>query len=120
MSLIKAGLSTATLQIVSPQSPAHIGVCAPRPRLCANASLPSRIAVVGDYLPRQCGIATFTTDLCEAMAGELNDGICFAMPVNDTEDGYAYPPRVRFELVENDPESYRCAADFLNLNNVDL
>src|SRR5262245_44674074 len=79
-----------------------------------------RIAVVGDYLPRQCGIATFTTDLCEAIAGEKGDGICFAMPVNDTEDGYAYPPRVRFELVENDLTSYRCAADFLNLNNADL
>src|SRR6185369_10736578 len=80
----------------------------------------SRIAVVGDHLPRQCGIATFTTDLCEAIAGELGEGICFAMPVNDTEDGYDYPPRVRFELVENELESYRCAADFLNLNNVDL
>ena len=31
-------------------------------RLQSSAGMPSRIAVVGNYLPRQCGIATFTTD----------------------------------------------------------
>jgi hypothetical protein len=30
-------------------------------------ALPNRIAVVGNYLPRRCGIATFTTDLCDAI-----------------------------------------------------
>ena len=35
-----------------------------------NLSLPSRIAVIGNYLPRQCGIATFTTDLCDAVSTE--------------------------------------------------
>src|SRR5437867_2339855 len=85
-----------------------------------NASELRRIAVVGDYLPRKCGIATFTTDLCEGIAAEFGDPICFAMPVNDTADGYAYPPRVRFELVEDDLTSYRRAVDFLNLSNVDL
>src|SRR5438034_2176098 len=80
----------------------------------------SRIAVVGDYLPRQCGIATFTTDLCEALAAEHPDATCFAVPVNDTDQGYAYPPRVRFEITERDLASYRVAADFLNVSNVDL
>jgi hypothetical protein len=45
---------------------------------------------------------------------------CIALPVNDIETGYAYPPRVRFELTEKDIDSYRRAADFLNINNVDL
>ncbi len=80
----------------------------------------NRIAVIGSYLPRQCGIATFTTDLCEAIASEYKGITCFAMPVNDTENGYAYPPRVRFELAEKEVSSYRRAADFLNINNVDL
>ena len=79
-----------------------------------------RIAFIGNYLPRQCGIATFTTDLCEAVAAQYPDTTCFALPVNDTDDGYAYPPRVRFELAERDTASYRSAADFLNGNNVDL
>ena len=79
-----------------------------------------RIAFIGNYMPRQCGIATFTTDLCEAMAAEYAGTTCIALPVNDTEAGYDYPGRVRFELTEKDIESYRRAADFLNINNVDL
>src|SRR5512136_1751380 len=79
-----------------------------------------RIAFIGNYLPRQCGIATFTTDLCEAIAEQYKGTACIALPVNDTEAGYQYPPRVRFELSEKDIESYRRAADFLNINTVDL
>jgi glycosyltransferase involved in cell wall biosynthesis len=79
-----------------------------------------RIAFIGNYLPRQCGIATFTTDLCEAIAAEYDDTTCIALPVNDTETGYDYPSRVRFELTEKDIDSYRRASDFLNINNVDL
>ena len=83
-------------------------------------SILKRIAFIGNYAPRQCGIATFTTDLCEAVADEYRGTACIALPVNDTEEGYEYPPRVRFELAEKDIESYRRAADFLNLNNVDM
>ena len=79
-----------------------------------------RIAFIGNYLPRQCGIATFTTDLCEAVADEYKGTACIVLPVNDIEEGYDYPPRVRFELTEKDVESYRRAADFLNINNVDM
>lgn len=86
-----------------------------------NNSTLNRVAFIGNYLPRQCGIATFTTDLCESIAAEYaGTTTCIALPVNDTEAGYAYPERVRFELVEKDIESYRRAADFLNINNVDL
>lgn len=80
----------------------------------------NRIAFIGNYLPRQCGIATFTTDLCEAIAAEYDGTTCIALPVNDIEAGYPYPARVRFELTEKDIDSYRRAADFLNINNVDL
>ena len=45
---------------------------------------------------------------------------CIALPVNDVVAGYAYPPRVRFELTEKDIDSYLRASDFLNINNVDL
>jgi hypothetical protein len=79
-----------------------------------------RIAIVGNYLPRKCGIATFTTDLCESLAAEYADAVFFAVPVNDIEAGYNYPPRVRFELRQNDLASYRQAADFLNINKVNL
>jgi len=83
-------------------------------------SIINRIAFIGNYLPRQCGIATFTTDLCEAIADQFKGTSCIALPVNDIEPGYDYPARVRFELVEKEIESYRRAADFLNINNVDM
>lgn len=86
----------------------------------SSDSIIKRIAFIGNYLPRQCGIATFTTDLCESISGEYEGTACFAIPVNDVEEGYEYPAQVRFELTEKDIESYRRAADFLNINNVDL
>ena len=89
-------------------------------RLRSSASLPSRIAVVGNYLPRQCGIATFTTDLCDAIGAEYGAAELLAVPVNDPGSHYSYPARVRFELMEGDPSSYEDAADFLNFSNVDL
>jgi glycosyltransferase involved in cell wall biosynthesis len=79
-----------------------------------------RVVVIGDHLPRQCGIATFTTDLCEALSTQFPKTQVFAAPVNDTDEGYEYPSRVRFEIAQDDLSSYRRAADFLNVNNVDV
>ncbi|MFI5098716.1 MAG: glycosyltransferase family 4 protein [Candidatus Acidiferrales bacterium] len=82
--------------------------------------LPSRVAIIGNYLPRRCGIATFTTDLCDAIHAEYAATELLALPVNDTEEGYSYPARIRFELSQDELASYRQAADFLNFSNIDL
>lgn len=79
-----------------------------------------RFAFIGSYVPRQCGIATFTADLAESLSALYPESSFFALPINDREEGYLYPPRVRFEVAENDVASYRRAADFLNINNIDL
>lgn len=79
-----------------------------------------RVVVIGNHLPRQCGIATFTTDLCEALERAFPDRVCAALPVNDIPEGYSYPERVRFELEQDNLSSYAAAADFLNINNVDV
>lgn len=78
-----------------------------------------KVAFVGDYLPRKCGIATFTSDLLAAIAAEPQMQ-CFAVPVNDIEGGYEYPGVVRFEIEEQELSSYRRAADFLNISNVEI
>src|ERR1035437_875176 len=83
-------------------------------------SLPTRIAFIGNYLPRQCGIATFTTDLCTAIAAEFGTGRLFAIPVNDPDSSYQYPERVRIEITQEDLTSYERAAEFLNFNGNDL
>jgi len=79
-----------------------------------------KIAFIGNYLPRHCGIATFTTDLCETFAAQNPSIQVFAIPVTDIEEGYDYPERVRFEIKEQDIDSYKAAADFLNLNDIDI
>jgi len=79
-----------------------------------------RIAFLGDYVPRRCGIATFTHNLCEAVAGQATDAKCIVIAVNDREEGYDYPPEVRFEIPQKDVESYRSAADELNQNKADV
>ena len=82
--------------------------------------LPTRIAFVGNYLPRECGIATFTTDLCNALTAEYGEGRLFAIPVNDPDSSYDYPEQVRLELALEDIASYERAAEFLNFNGNDL
>jgi glycosyltransferase involved in cell wall biosynthesis len=80
----------------------------------------THIAFVGDYVPRQCGIATFTADICEAVAAGFPKTKCIVGSVNDREEGYDYPGRVRFEFAEQDISSYQRAAEFLNINNVEV
>src|SRR5258707_3183043 len=92
---------------------------APRP-MHPRPMLPSRVAIIGNYLPRQCGIATFTTDLCDAIHAQYDATELLALPVNDIAEGYSYPARIRFELAQDEVASYRQAADFLNFSNIDL
>lgn len=79
-----------------------------------------RVALLGNHLPRKCGIATFTTDLADAIDSIGPELDSFVLAMNDGSRRYAYPPRVRFELDDNDPASYTRAADFLNVNAVDV
>lgn len=80
----------------------------------------THIAFVGDYIPRRCGIATFTADICEAISAEFPEAKCIVGSVNDRPEGYDYPERVRFEIEEQDPSSFLRAAEFLNINNVEV
>src|SRR6202035_1159894 len=120
MSVIDTFPTTHSLELVAERSTgsreARVAMMQPQ----SKAGLPSRIAVVGNYLPRQCGIATFTTDLCEAISTEYGSARLFALPINDTETGYAYPPRVRLALAQDVFSSYEQAADFLNFTNFDM
>jgi glycosyltransferase involved in cell wall biosynthesis len=85
-----------------------------------SIAMPTRIAFIGNYLPRRCGIATFTTDLSTAVATEYGNERLFAIPVNDPGSSYEYPERVRLELEQEDRASYERAAEFLNFNGNDL
>ena len=81
---------------------------------------PFHLAVIGNYMPRQCGIATFTTDLCDSLQVQLDeDERVEALAMDDIEGGYAYPERVTFQMRANMQPDYQQAAEYLNVKQFD-
>lgn len=79
-----------------------------------------KIAVIGNYLPRQCGIATFTTDLSQSLSHELiTEENLINVAMDDIPEGYNYPPQVKFRVRQNVQSDYFWAADYLNANQYD-
>jgi len=78
------------------------------------------LALIGSYVPRQCGIATFTKDLRDALAEEAGDQETLVLALDDRPEGYRYPEDVRFEIQAHQQQDYRGAADILNINQVDV
>ncbi|MFH1498382.1 MAG: glycosyltransferase family 4 protein [Verrucomicrobiota bacterium] len=94
----------------------------PRPSLdsgrpCKSAA---KVAFIGNYPPRKCGIATFTEDLRGAVAERCGADACPVIAINDGAETYAYPPAVVFEINEQDIGSYERAAEFINRSEVDV
>ncbi|WP_082111545.1 glycosyltransferase family 4 protein [Spirosoma radiotolerans] len=81
---------------------------------------PKNVAFIGDYLPRQCGIATFTSDLYLSYDSFIPDSRALVVSVNDTPDGYDYPSEVRYDFYQHDHNAYKKAAEFLNSKDVDV
>ncbi|HOE97342.1 MAG TPA: glycosyltransferase family 4 protein [Candidatus Sumerlaeota bacterium] len=78
----------------------------------------STIAMIGTYVPRQCGIATFTKDLRDAVAeGNVETAV---ISLDDRPEGYDYTEEVRFQIRANRLQDYRLAADMLNINQIDV
>jgi len=80
----------------------------------------SSIALIGNYLPRRCGLATFTTHLLEAIALNAPETDCWAIAINDRKQGYDYPPQVRLEINQKKLNEYCLATERLNHSNVDI
>lgn len=79
------------------------------------------VAVIGNHIPRQCGLATFTGDIAKWVAHALGPASdVFVVAINDRPEGYDYPPIVRFEVLAGNSRDYPGAADYLNLSKVDL
>lgn len=73
-----------------------------------------RIAFIGNSLPRRCGIATFTTDLQQAIAA-APEGIATSIVTMTDRDGhYAYPDAVGFEVRDDKLADYVAAAQYIN------
>lgn len=75
------------------------------------------VALIGSYMPRQCGIATFTADLGSAILDNDSNIDCLVVAMNDRPSGYEYGNEVRFQIGQHNLSEYRHAANFLNLRN---
>jgi glycosyltransferase involved in cell wall biosynthesis len=78
-----------------------------------------RIAVIGNSLPRRCGIATFTTDLQQAISTSHPNLETCIVAMTDHGQAYDYPPAVAFQIKDDNIEEYVRAADFLNAGRFD-
>jgi glycosyltransferase involved in cell wall biosynthesis len=73
-----------------------------------------RVAFIGNYLPRRCGIATFTQDIYRAVSAARPDIETCVVAMTDAEQTYDYPPAVRFEIHDETIGDYIQAAELLN------
>ena len=79
-----------------------------------------RIAMLGNYLPRRCGIATFTHDLHQAIAASAPDVDTLVVAMSGSGDTYDYPDVVRFEVCSDNIKDYARAAADLNSSKIDV
>ena len=78
-----------------------------------------RIAVIGNSLPRRCGIATFTTDLQQAISTLRPNLETCIVAMTDHGQAYDYPASVALQIRDDILEDYVRAADFLNAGRFD-
>ncbi len=81
---------------------------------------PLSIAVVATCPPRQCGIATFTSDLTRAIkAADPSVRISFAA-INTADSIHPYGPEVRWRIRQGKTDSYRRVAEEIDASRVDV
>ena len=79
-----------------------------------------RVALIGNHLPRRCGIATFTHDLHRSISTARPGLETCVVAMNDPGATYDYPAAVRFQIPEETIDGYAEAADFLNTGRFDV
>ncbi len=79
-----------------------------------------KVLFIGTYVPKECGIATFTSDLLNSVYGEYHDVHCKVIALNNPSETYNYPEEVVFQIERNKIEDYYRAADYINQSDVDI
>ena len=102
-----------------PSSPSNSGFAGPLDGGTTVTQL-SRLAFIGNSLPRRCGIATFTTDLQQAISTSFAHAETCIVAMNDHGHAYDYPSVVRLQVNDDRIEDYVHAADVLNAGQFDV
>ncbi|KKH95717.1 glycosyl transferase [Methanosarcina sp. 1.H.T.1A.1] len=79
-----------------------------------------KVLFIGTYVPKECGIATFTFDLLNSVSGVHDDIHCEVIALNDPSETYNYPEEVVFQIERDKLEDYYRAADFINRSDADI
>ena len=79
-----------------------------------------RVLFIGTYVPKECGIATFTSDLLNSVSGEYTDFHCEVIALNDPSETYNYPEEVVLQIERDKIEDYYRAADYINQSDADI
>jgi glycosyltransferase involved in cell wall biosynthesis len=88
--------------------------------MIANNPCP-RIAYVSTYVPKKCGLATYTHHLREAVHRAAEDGRQdLVVAVCNEEERPDYREPWMLPLLKSDPEAYRLAAEMLNQSPVEI
>lgn len=78
--------------------------------LPADGTKITRLALIGNFLPRRCGIATYTTDVFTAMRARFPEVAVDVYAMDDHPGLYEYPPEVVGTIPETDLTAYLDAA----------
>ncbi len=89
-----------------------------RPRSFAPA--PISVAYVATCPPRQCGIATFTSDLARSVLATDPAAVVSWAAIDQRSPAHDYGPEVRWRIEQGNPASYQAAAEELTRSNVDV
>ncbi len=79
-----------------------------------------KVGYVSTFPPRQCGIATYTYDLVEAISRLSVTGAPEIIAINDKGGFYDYSNLVKFQIDREDPDSYQIAAKKINNSDIDI
>ena len=79
-----------------------------------------KVLFIGTYVPKECGIATFTSDLLNSVSDEYDNIHCEVVALNDPSETYNYPEEVVFQIQRDRIEDYYRAADFINQSDIDI
>lgn len=84
-----------------------------------------KIGFISTYVPRECGIGTFTNDIVKNISksykiSESENPNLIVVAVSDRDNSYSYPPEVKFEIRQQSKKNYLNAANFLNNSDIDV
>lgn len=86
----------------------------------AGRERPTKVIYISTYIPRRCGIATFTKDLTTSINNLNPHALAEIIAINDEVQQHEYPWEVKLRIGQNNPQDYSMAAHYINQSSTDI